>query len=316
MELKTPVLLITFARPECARQSFDAIKAAKPSVLYFYSNKARSDRPDEIRRNEEIRNYIKEIDWDCDLHTWFRDDYVDVYTSLLGAINWVFDNEEQAIIMEEDAVGSLAFFDFCQKMLNQYKDDKRIWSICGSNYLKKKVKHEYDYYFSHYSYITGWASWRNRWKVIDWNNIRAKEVSDAMVMEATFCTKKEQQKYSRYLKKSIEHFERTKCWDGIFNFSGRAQGGLFIIPAYHLVKNIGQSGMHNKIFFKNIAYRDVNYEGSEYRIKNEPPFMVADYEFEQRLYYYEKWQSSIIRRAIDRLFWIVFVKWLHKKPLN
>lgn len=101
--LSTPVLFCTFARPECARQSFNAIKAAKPSVLYFYSNKAREEKPDEVKRNTEIREYIKEIDWDCDLHTWFRDEYVDVYTSLLGAINWVFDNEEQAIVMEEDA---------------------------------------------------------------------------------------------------------------------------------------------------------------------------------------------------------------------
>lgn len=312
--LSTPVLFCTFARPECARQSFNAIKAAKPSVLYFYSNKAREEKPDEVKRNTEIREYIKEIDWDCDLHTWFRDEYVDVYTSLLGAINWVFDNEEQAIVMEEDAVGSLAFFDFCEKMLNKYKDDLRIWSICGSNYLTKKVKNEYDYYFSHYSYITGWASWRNRWKEIDWNNIKAREVSEAKVMEATFCSRKEQRRYSKYMKRSVEHFERTKCWDGIFNYTGRSQGGLFIIPAKHLVKNVGTTGSHNKIYFKNIAFRDVNYSEKTYQINKIPPFMVVDIEFENKLYNYEKWQESILRRTIDRLFWLIFVKFLKHKP--
>lgn len=69
--MDTAVLFETFARPQYARQVFDQIKKAKPKKLYFYSNKARVDRPDEVRNNEEIRSWVKEIDWDCELHTFF-----------------------------------------------------------------------------------------------------------------------------------------------------------------------------------------------------------------------------------------------------
>ena len=93
--MDTAVLFETFARPQYARQVFDQIKKAKPKKLYFYSNKARVDRPDEVRNNEEIRSWVKEVDWDCELHTFFREEYVDVYTSVRGAMDWVFDNEEQ-----------------------------------------------------------------------------------------------------------------------------------------------------------------------------------------------------------------------------
>lgn len=41
---------------------------------------------------------------------FFREEYVDVYTSVRGAMDWVFDNEEQAIILEDDCVPSVAFF--------------------------------------------------------------------------------------------------------------------------------------------------------------------------------------------------------------
>ena len=54
--MDTAVLFETFARPQYARQVFDQIKKAKPKKLYFYSNKARVDRPDEVRNNEEIRS--------------------------------------------------------------------------------------------------------------------------------------------------------------------------------------------------------------------------------------------------------------------
>ena len=76
--MDTAVLFETFARPQYARQVFDQIKKAKPKKLYFYSNKARVDRPDEVRNNEEIRSWVKEVDWDCELHTFFREEYVDV----------------------------------------------------------------------------------------------------------------------------------------------------------------------------------------------------------------------------------------------
>ena len=64
--VQSPVLFITFSRPEYARQTWESIKLAQPKVLYFYSNKARADRVEEQERNDEIRSYIKEINWDCD----------------------------------------------------------------------------------------------------------------------------------------------------------------------------------------------------------------------------------------------------------
>ena len=54
--VKTPVLFITFVRPDYARKTFDSIRAAQPSKLYFYSNKGRIEKEGEIERNEEIRS--------------------------------------------------------------------------------------------------------------------------------------------------------------------------------------------------------------------------------------------------------------------
>ena len=301
MDLTAPVLYITFARPEYARQSFDAIKKAKPTKLYVYSNKARSEKPDEVIRNEEVRKFVEEIDWECDLHTWFRDEYVDVWTSIPGAINWIYENEDRAIVIEEDAVCSLAFFDFCQKMLNKYEKDQRIWSIGGCNNTKRRVRHQYDYYFSHYSFITGWASWRDRWLKLDFQHIRAREILEADVMKATFCTPREQRMYTRFLKQGMKHYETNKNWDGIFNFTCRAEGAMTIVPAYHLVKNVGRLGVNNKTFLPSPSYKDINYNKDEYEINHEPPFFVADYDFEQELYKFQSWQTSIVRRVIDRI---------------
>ena len=48
--VETPVLFITFARPDYARQTWDGIKAAKPQTLYFYSNKALKKKKEKLKK--------------------------------------------------------------------------------------------------------------------------------------------------------------------------------------------------------------------------------------------------------------------------
>lgn len=59
--VETPVLFVTFVRPDYARQTWEGIKATKPKTLYFYSNKGRAEKEGEVERNNEIRSYINEI---------------------------------------------------------------------------------------------------------------------------------------------------------------------------------------------------------------------------------------------------------------
>ena len=172
--VETPVLFITFARPEYARQTWEGIKAAQPKTLYFYSNKGREEKDGEVKRNNEIRKYINEIDWKCDLHTWFRKECVNAYDSIRGAIDWLFENEECGIVLEEDCVPTKAFFSFVDQMIPKFRNEAKVWCISGDNYLDKSLS-GYDYFFSHYHWMYGWASWRRVWSGIRWDDNSIKE---------------------------------------------------------------------------------------------------------------------------------------------
>lgn len=277
-----PVLYIAFARPEYARQSFDAIKAAKPKTLYFYSNKGREGHGDEIERNNKVRAMLGEIDWDCDVHTWFRDECVDVYTSIHGAIDWLFDNEEMGIIIEEDCVASPAFFDFAEKMLLKYKENKRISMVGGSSYVDS-YKDNYDYHFSHYSMIHGWGTWRDRWKSIDWENARFEEIITSNVIDSVLQTKEERKTHNLRIKSLGNFVKKTNCWDIIFFYTFLSRDCLAIISKEHLVMNVGVQGAHAKGKKGSVVYKKVSYAKSEYEITNEPPFVATDVEFDYAL---------------------------------
>lgn len=245
--VNTPVLYITFARPEYASQSFAAIKKAQPKKLYFYSNKARTEKEDEVKRNQEVRSYIEQIDWECDVKTWFREEYVDVFTSIKGAIDWVFSNEEKAIVIEEDVVTSLAFFDYMDQMIERYRDNDRIWIISGNNGSPKYSPKGMKCFVTRTADIYGWASWRKRWNCVDWN-MKEWDKEGAKNRFRKYCGD-----YGLFLYNML-HYNQLyikirntdyKPWDMLFNFSMRMNNGYCLTPYTNLAKDIGLYGANH-----------------------------------------------------------------------
>ena len=243
--MDTAVLFETFARPQYARQVFDQIKKAKPKKLYFYSNKARVDRPDEVRNNEEIRSWVKEVDRDCELHTFFREEYVDVYTSVRSAMDWVFENEEQAIVLEDDCVPSVAFFEFCDFFLDKYKDDKSVAFLSGNNYAKKYQRKEgIDHIYADFFSFFGFASWRNRWQEVNFH-ITVDEVMSKGYFETYFFNQKNTYFFKDRFTVVADFIDKTHVWDYVLSLNCIKNKWYGVYPITNLVRNIGVVGCHS-----------------------------------------------------------------------
>lgn len=243
--VESPILFITFVRPEYARRSWDAIKAARPKKLYFYSNKGRSEKEGEIERNEEIRSFINEIDWDCDLHTFFREKCVDIYTSLWGAMDWLFEKEESGIIIEEDCVATKAFFQFCDDLLPRYANNPKVRMITGNNYTPEYNPKGVDYFFSHITNIYGWASWRDRWQGLDRKMTNWDEVKNRP-MRKYFPTYLCYMWYKLNMQRIYDNIDTSNPWDFITLYNSIKNDQCSIIPKCNLVWDIGVSGSHHK----------------------------------------------------------------------
>ncbi len=85
-----------------------------------------------------------------------------------GGIKWFFENEEEGIVLEDDCLPNEDFFRFCDSLLEKYRFDTRIMHISGTNLVSKKFSND-TYYFSKYTNVWGWASWRRVWVSYDEN---------------------------------------------------------------------------------------------------------------------------------------------------
>lgn len=276
--VQNPVLFMTFARPEYARPSWEAIKTSKPKTLYFYSNKGRKEKEGEIERNNEIRDYITEIDWECDLHIWFREEYVDIYTSLLGAKNWAFENEETLIMLEEDTCASNAFFEFCDHFLKVYKNEKRIGFISGNNYANHYNYGNRDHIICNTIHHFGWATWKDRWKLVDWK-IQPQTVTSLYTLYKYFGDLWLAIHYMLYYKDVTPFVEKTGCWDYVKIFNQIKMNQFAVVPIRNLVKNVGVEGTHTHQGKGPVFEMSNNEEYGKYCFTNVKQEILADVKF-------------------------------------
>ena len=173
----TPILLITFNRPNHTRRVLAEILKQEPQSLYVCQDGAREGNENDRVKCQEVQDVVSELTAayavghpDFTLHTLYQKKNLGCGPGPAAGISWFFDNVEQGIIMEDDCLPSETLMAFEAELLEKYKDDERISIITGTNALSKWCSCRYDYIFAKTGGMTmgSWASWRRAWKHFDW----------------------------------------------------------------------------------------------------------------------------------------------------
>ena len=236
-KIDVPVLLIFFCRPQTTAKVFEQIKRARPSKLFLYQDGPRTDRPDDLAKVMECRRIVEDIDWECEVNKCYQDKNVGCDPSEFIAQKWAFNHVDRCIVLEDDDVPALSFFPFCAELLERYKDDERINIICGLNHLGTKGDVPYDYFFSPYGSITGWASWK---RVIDtWEehyDYLDDEYAMRIVQKLPACMDIESH---RIVDAKRKRQQGVPYYETLLGASNRLHSRLNIVPTKNMISNIG-----------------------------------------------------------------------------
>lgn len=168
--MNTPILLITFNRPEHTSKVLSTIRVAKPKDLFVAQDGARKGNLDDQKRCSQVRQVISEmVDWDCNLHTRFSDVNLGCGLGPVAAINWFFENVEYGIILEDDIYPHPLFWDFMENLLVKYKDDMRVGMVCGHNLQRDYYGHASYHFTNTMAGTLGWGTWRRVWSDFRWD---------------------------------------------------------------------------------------------------------------------------------------------------
>lgn len=279
--VETAVLYIIFNRIDTVKQTFEAIKKAKPPRLYIAADGARKEIAGEVERVKQVRNYvITNIDWNCDVKILFRESNLGCKIAVSSAITWFFENEEMGIILEDDCLPSQSFFWFCEILLKKYKEDMKVGQISGCNLLDTKIDINSSYIFSRYGGIWGWATWKTRWanydvKISKWAKLRREK---KWLMAVTNTNIEYFYRYKSFDKIMFKNFD---TWDFQWIFCKLLNDQLSIIPKVNMIKNLG---FNNNATHTTLKNKDPQLGNNEFSEMLNHPYQISKLEEYESMY--------------------------------
>ncbi|SOD20339.1 nucleotide-diphospho-sugar transferase [Pedobacter xixiisoli] len=247
--MKSAVLYLVFNRIDETKESFETIRKAKPPKLYVAADGPRNAVNGEREICDAVRKIATNVDWDCEVLTLFREENLGCKTAIVIAIDWFFENEPEGIILEDDIIPKNEFFEFCDIMLEKYRNENVIKAVSGFNQFGQNIESN-SYYFSRGFYAWGWATWKSRWSNYKVDNL------DMSLLES-------REVKSVYHKAAIEGVKFNlniiqagvlDTWDYQMLYMIMVENGRVVAPLANLTTNIGANGAHSmnnqNIFFK------------------------------------------------------------------
>lgn len=314
---ETPVLLIFFNRPDTLKEVFESIRKAKPCKLYLAQDGPRKNYEDDIKKIDECRKIVENIDWDCDVYRNYSNFNQGCGIGPYNAINWIFSNEDKAIILEDDCIASLSFFTFCDEMLNKYEYDQRIFMITGCNFELETKDISESYFFGYSSTNCGWATWKRNWNYMDYkcswinDSITFNYLNHKMKRISYSKSKRELRLFKDTYRKTHKGINLS-YWDIQWQAIKYLNNQLAIIPSKNLITNIGLGPTSTHAKSKKIPNKMHDVNGEIHFCYNQryeldfplihPKYIIENYLYDEKIN--NKISPSLIKKILIKLHMI------------
>lgn len=240
-----PVLITTFRRPPLLQRVLNSLPPeAEPVYIWMNGPNNGNDRESiskslKLLENSEFENLIIKV----------NTEHFNSGDSIVRAIDWVFEREKFAIILEDDVVPDSRFFSEADYFLNEYADDLSYGGMAATNFVPRKLLSDYRTFRFRKSIFTsswGWATWKNRWDLFE----RDLDKSDIekFIFPKLLNSVLGRTKWRKILTDIASG--RTDHWDYRWQYTNWKNGWFTAVPNSNLALNIGFGEDATHTFFK------------------------------------------------------------------
>lgn len=229
------VLILFFNRPETLKETFESVRAARPSRLFLYQDGPRGER--DMEGVLACRAIVENIDWECTVERNYQTVNAGCDPSEFNAQRWAFSRTEKCVVFEDDAAFVPSLLPFFKEMLDRYEHDERIGMITAFNPDERTTDVEGDYFFSTNFSIWGWASWR---RVVSAWDEQYSFLDNPVQMAQLQALVSERRLRKDFLPMAAAHRAQGKAfYETIFHAHLLLNSQLAIVPRVNMLNNIG-----------------------------------------------------------------------------
>lgn len=281
--MRTPVALFIFSRVEATERIFAEIARARPRLLLVVADGPRPGHPGEAERCAAARAVVERVDWDCEVRRNYAGENLGCRRRVASGLDWVFEECEEAVVLEDDCLPHPSFFPFCEELLERYRADESVMAVCGDNYLFGRKRVADSYFFHRTPGGWGWATWRRAWAHYD-----ARMKGWPILRESGWLSEiHADPRAARYWRdtfdRAYEAADEIDTWDYQWVYSVWARGGFAATAAVNLVTNIGwgDSATHTRATVSRLA--NIPTEPLEFPLRH-PPGVEPDPEADRIIF--------------------------------
>lgn len=235
--MKIATLLFTYNRSIHTGKVINALKqnTVLPQKLFVFQDGIKPGK--DIEEWQKVNGLIKTIDW-CDNEIIISAYNKGLAASIVSGINYVFEEYDAVIVLEDDCIPAPNFINFMQQCFEKYRDNKDIYSVSGYSWPFILKKTSYDVYGCGRISSWGWGTWKDRW------NIFEKDYELVRKMKQEKNTSKNLAMWGRDLEEMLVGNVRGNIdsWAVFWALNVISRGGICINPYRSLIQNIGTDG--------------------------------------------------------------------------
>lgn len=168
-----PIILFVYNRPWHTQQTVEALQKnelAIESELFIYSDAPKNKQA--IEKVDKVREYIKIVDGFKKVRVIERSKNWGLADSIIDGVTKSINEYGRVIVLEDDLVTSPYFLRYMNDGLEFYQDNPEIMSISGYTLPPTSMKFPKnfadDVYLNYRNSSWGWATWADRWDLVDW----------------------------------------------------------------------------------------------------------------------------------------------------
>jgi hypothetical protein len=161
MQIKIPIILFTYARPDHLRRTLECLKANNVPIIYIYSDGAKT--PAKEPAVKEVRKILHEIDW-CKTIITEREHNLGLGKSILTGVTEVLQKEDAVIVFEDDLICVPETYNYLCAALEHYRDAAQVMSVTGWTHPLTTPKDITEQpYFDGRAECWVWGTWSRAW---------------------------------------------------------------------------------------------------------------------------------------------------------
>lgn len=244
--MPAPIALFAFNRPDLLQKTLESLAAnalAAESSLTIFCDGPRNE--EEKALTDEVRKIAATVTGFFSLEVIDSDHNRGCANSVINGLAYMFAKYEKLVVMEDDLLCSPHMLSFLNNGLERYERESAVFNIAAwsppRSILSVPAAYPYDAYFIPRFNCWGWASWRSRYEMVDWEVTDYEEFLNTPCLHEAFNLGGED--LTRMLELQMEG--KIDSWAIRMDYARYKHGCLGLNPIFTHTAHIGVSaGTH------------------------------------------------------------------------